>query len=171
MFSSRWFSSSLWVGAAALLLCAATPAQSLPPGVQLGMSAGALQAALPDLQRVARPQRPAGGLAGSWRGTPTAIAGLSFEPVFYFAGAALRRVEWVAAADNEADHGAAAFEALRVWGRERFGAEMVTHDPGSRYAAWVDGDTDIYAQHVDGARGATVRLVYKSRQTKDAGEL
>lgn len=135
------------------------------------MSPAELQAALPDAQRVARPQRLAGGLAGTFRGASTAIAGLDFEPTFYFAGAELRRVEWLAVADAQPDHGAAAFDELLAWGRGRFGNELASRDPGSRYAAWVAGDTDVYAQLVDGGRGASVRLVYKARQLKDASEL
>lgn len=165
------FRLSFALGAAALAMAGAASAQSLPPGVQLGMSPAELHAALPDAQRVARPQRLAGGLAGTWRGTPTAIAGLSFQPTFYFAGAELRRVEWLAAADALPDHGAGAFDALLGWGRGRFGGELASNDPGSRYAAWVAGDTDVYAQLVEGERGASVRLVYKARQLKDASEL
>ncbi|MDM0123258.1 hypothetical protein [Variovorax arabinosiphilus] len=135
------------------------------------MSPAELQAALPDAQRVARPQRLAGGLAGTWRGASTAIAGLTFEPTFYFAGTELRRVEWLADAGALPDHGASAFDALLGWGRGRFGNELASRDPGTRYAAWVAGDTDVYAQLVNGERGASVRLVYKVRQLKDASEL
>ena len=165
------FRLSFALGAAALFMTGAAAAQSLPPGVQFGMSPAALQAVLPDAQRVARPQRLAGGLAGTFRGGPAAIAGLDFEPTFYFAGAQLRRVEWVADADAQPDRGAAAFDELLAWGRGRFGGELASRDPGSRYAAWVAGDTDVYAQLVEGGRGASVRLVYKARQLKDASEL
>lgn len=168
MFSPRL---SLALAAAALVAAGAAAAQSLPPGVRLGISPAELQAAVPDAQRVARPQRLAGGLAGTFRGAPTAIAGLDFEPTFYFAGAQLRRVEWMAVTDAQPDRGAAAFDELVAWGRGRFGSELASRDPGSRYAAWVAGDTDVYAQLVEGGRGASVRLVYKARQLKDASEL
>ena len=168
MFPFRPFSA---LAGAALLISGAVSAQSLPPGVQLGMSPAELQAALPDAQRVARPQRLAGGLAGTFRGAPTAIAGLDFEPTFYFAGAQLRRVEWAAAADAQPERGAAAFDELVAWGRGRFGNELASRDPGNRYAAWIAGDTDVYAQLVESGRGASVRLVYKSRQLRDASEL
>lgn len=165
------FRLSFALGAAALFTTGAASAQSLPPGVQLGMSPAELQAVLPDAQRVARPQRLAGGLAGTFRGGHAAIAGLDFEPTFYFAGAELRRVEWMAVTDAQPDHGAAAFDELLAWGRNRFGNELSSRDPGNRYAAWVAGDTDVYAQLVEGGRGASVRLVYKARQLKDASEL
>ena len=168
MFPFRPFSA---LAGAALLISGAVSAQSLPPGVQLGMSPAELQAALPDAQRVARPQRLAGGLAGTFRGAPTAIAGLDFEPTFYFAGAQLRRVEWAAAADAQPERGAAAFDELVAWGRGRFGNELASRDPGNRYAGWIAGDTDVYAQLVESGRGASVRLVYKTRQLKDASEL
>jgi hypothetical protein len=159
--------------AGALALAASGPlcAQSLPPGVHLGMSAEELRAVLPDAQRVRRPQRLAGGLAGDWRAAPTVVAGLPFEPTFFFAGSVLRRIEWVASAESLPDRGAEAFAELLAWGRAQFGAETASHDPGSAYAAWVGSDADVYAQHVDEAHRAVLRLVYKARQLKDASEL
>lgn len=135
------------------------------------MSADALQAALPAAERVARPQRLPGGLAGSWRLAPTVLAGLPFETTFYFAGSVLRRVEYVASTPAEPDRGAGAFAQLLAWGRAAFGPEVGARDPGNAYASWVSGDTDVYAQHVDDPRRASVRLVYKARQIKDGGEL
>jgi hypothetical protein len=156
---------------ALLALAHAVPAQALPPGVHLGMSADELRQAVPDLQRVARPPRLAGGLAGNWRAAPSVIAGLPFEPVFYFAGDQLRRVEWSAAAESQPDQGAAAFAEILAWGRDSFGPELASNDPGSAYAAWVQGDTDVYAQRTADARHASVRVVYKMRQLKDGSEL
>ena len=167
----RSFLPSILLAIAALGAAAVATAQSLPAGVQLGMSPAELQAALPEAQRVARPQRLAGGLAGTWRGAPVAMAGLRFEPTFYFAGAHLRRVEWTTGADVTPDQCAAAFDALLAWGRGRFGSELASRDPGSRYAAWVADDTDVYAQLVEAERGPSVRLVYKTRQLRDASEL
>jgi hypothetical protein len=146
-------------------------AQELPPGVELGMNAAALREAVPDATRVHRPARLAGGVAGLWHGAPVHFASLDFEPVFFFGGGRLVRVEYVAADIDAADRGEAAFMALRDWGRARFGAELVTRDPGSDIASWVDGDTDIYAQRSIDARGATVRLVHKARVVKDARTL
>lgn len=160
------------LGAGALVLAAqGTAAQALPPGVRLGMSADELHGALPGVERVQRPQRLAGGLAGSWRGAPASWAGLSFEPVFFFAGGQLRRVEWVAATSSEADLGAAAFAEIVAWGRQSFGPELASNDPGSAYAAWNQGDCDVYAQRISDPRHASVRLVYKARLLKDASEL
>ena len=153
------------------LAAGAAHAQSLPPGVRLGMTVNELQGALPTVERVARPQRLAGGLAGSWRGAPTQVAGLPFEPTFFFAGGVLQRVEYAAAAQGAPDAGAAAFADIVNWGRERFGRELGSNDPGSAYAAWTDGDTDIYVQHTLDARRASVRLVYKARQLKDGSQL
>lgn len=154
-----------------LLAVTALHAQALPAGVRFGMSAEELHAALPDLERVQRPQRLAGGLAGTWHATPTKFAGVVFEPVFFFAGGELRRVEWVAAADALPDLGAAAFAEIVAWGRGSYGPELSSNDPGSAYAAWVSGDMDVYAQRTSDPRHASVRLVYKARQLKDASEL
>ncbi|MGI4778063.1 MAG: hypothetical protein ACRYGA_08075 [Janthinobacterium lividum] len=160
---------SVWSVAGAL------HAQDLPPGVALGMTPDGLRAALPTVERVARPVRIAGGLAGNWRGRPDMVAGLPFEPTFYFAGNALRRVEWVAVLPEtygNGDRGAAAYAGLVEWGRARFGTEMASRDPGSELASWADGDTDVYAQRTDDPRrGAGVRLVYRQRRLKDASQL
>ncbi|WP_298702071.1 hypothetical protein [uncultured Variovorax sp.] len=147
-------------------------AQALPPGVRLGMSAGELQAALPTAERVQRPQRLSGGLVGNWRAAPVEMAGLMFEPTFFFAASELRRVEYVASAQATPDGGTAAFAALVQWGRGAFGTELSSRDPGSAYAAWVSDDTDIYVQQQSGdPRRASVRLVYKMRQLRDGSEL
>ncbi|MDM0069548.1 hypothetical protein [Variovorax sp. J31P207] len=169
----RFLSKPVRALAAVTLLSAAQAgsAQALPPGVRLGMSADELQAALPSAERVQRPQRLAGGLAGAWRAAPTQLAGLSFEPVFFFAGGQLRRVEWVAATAAAPDLGAAAFAEIVAWGRQSFGPELGSNDPGSASAAWVQGDCDVYAQRISDPHHASVRLVYKARQLKDASEL
>ena len=109
---------------------------------------------------------------GTWRAAPTLLAGLPFEPIFFFAGGQLRRVEWVAATAAAPDLGAAAFAehrglgpraaSDRSWARTTRAAPM---RPGSQ------GDPDIYAQRTSDARHASVRLVYKARQLKDAAAL
>ncbi|WP_237288461.1 hypothetical protein [Variovorax sp. PAMC 28711] len=150
----------------------AAHAQGLPPGVRLGMTADALQSALP-VERVVRPQRLAGGLVGSWRTAPIAMAGLPFEPTFFFAGGELKRVAYLTVTDDPAQvpQLAAAFAELVQWGRAQFGHELGSSDPGSAYAAWSQGDADIYAQHTVDGRRATVRLVYKASQRKDGSAL
>lgn len=155
---------------AALAAMPAT-AQTLPAGVRLGMSADELRSVLPEVERVARPQRLAGGLAGNWRAAPVTLAGLPFDLTFFFAGGQLQRVEYVTAAQAEADRAAGAFSQLLAWGRTTFGPEVGARDPGSAYASWVAGDIDVYLQHTDGPRGASVRLVYKTRQLKDGSAL
>lgn len=156
----------------ALFFAAALHAQALPPGVELGMRTEALRAAMPTIERVARPVRIAGGLSGTWRGEPVVLGGLPFEPTFYTYGGELRRVEWVAQPEADGDRGAAAYAELVGWGRARFGTELASRDPGSELASWVAGDADVYAQRVDDPRRAgAVRLVYKLRQVKDASQL
>ena len=146
-------------------------AQALPPGVRLGMTADELQIAVPTAQRVQRPQRLAGGLLGSWQAAPVSIAGLVFEPTFFFAGSQLQRVEFVAPAQALPDGGAAAFAELVRWGRGVFGSELASNDPGTAYAAWTSEAADVYVQHVRDVRRASVRLVYKARQVRDGSEL
>jgi hypothetical protein len=154
-----------------LAAAGAVQAQALPAGVRLGMSAAELQAVLPALQRVPRPQRLAGGLAGTWHGAPGLVAGLPLETTWFFGGARLRRVEFTAGAQDPADPGAGAFDDIVAWGRGAFGPELASRDNGSEIAAWVDGDMDVYAQRTGDAHRASVRLVYKARVLKDASEL
>lgn len=156
---------------AAVFAAGALHAQALPPGVRLGMTAVELLAAMPTIERVPRPQRLAGGLVGSWRGAPVSMAGLAFEPTFFFADSQLRRVEFLASAEALPDGGAAAFAELLRWGRGVFGSELASNDPGSAYAAWTRQDADVYLQHMRDARRASVRLVYKARQVRDGSEL
>ncbi|RRH85063.1 hypothetical protein EH244_23470 [Variovorax beijingensis] len=156
---------------AAVFAAGALHAQALPPGVRLGMTPGELQAAMPALERVQRPQRLAGGLIGSWQAAPVWMAGLVFEPIFFFADSQLRRVEFLASAQALPDGGAAAFAELLRWGRGAFGGELASNDPGTAYAAWTSEAADVYLQHVRDARRASVRLVYKARQVRDGSEL
>jgi hypothetical protein len=155
----------------AIFIAGALHAQALPEGVRLGMSADELKAALPSAQAVARPQRLSGGLVGSLRGAPALVAGLPLEPTFYFAGGQLRRVEFAASAQAEADAGARAFSEIVQWGRSAFGPELASGDPGSQYAAWVQGRTDVYAQRIQNPQHASVRLVYALRERKDDSQL
>ncbi|MET3496736.1 hypothetical protein ABIC90_003801 [Variovorax boronicumulans] len=159
------------LAAGAVFATGAVHAQALPPGVRLGMTVDELQAALPAAQRVQRPQRLAGGLLGSWRAAPVEMAGLVFEPTFFFAAAQLRRVEYLAAAEASPDSGASAFGQLVQWGRGAFGNEIASRDLGSAYAAWTSGDADVYVQQVSDPHRASVRLVYKARQLRDGSEL
>ncbi|WP_256353882.1 hypothetical protein [Variovorax sp. dw_308] len=149
----------------------AAHAQALPAGVRLGMTAAELQAVLPTLERVPRPQRLAGGLAGAWHGAPGLVSGLPLETTWYFGGAQLKRVEFTANAQDRADLGADAFNEIVAWGRGAFGPELASRDSGSEIASWVDGGMDVYVQRVGDAHRASVRLVYKARVLKDGAEL
>jgi hypothetical protein len=180
--TARFRCIPILISASLALFIGAAGAQDLPPGVRLGMTADELRAAVPETARIARPQRLAGGLTGNWRGPATRIAEVDFGSVFYFAGDRLKRVEYVATtatagragtADDASmrDRGETAFAALVDWGRTRFGSEMRSNDPGSAYAAWAQGDTDIYAQRTFDAQSGTVRLVYRMRQLKDGRTL
>lgn len=99
------------------------------------------------------------------------MAGLAFEPTFFFAGSQLQRVEFVASAQTLPDGGAAAFAELVRWGRAAFGSELASNDPGTAYSAWTSADADVYLQHVRDTRRASLRLVYKARQVRDGSEL
>ena len=68
--------SRLLIGAIVALLSATSRAQSLPDGVELGMTVAQLQQAVGTLKPVPRPVRMAGGLVGSWTSQAVAIAGV-----------------------------------------------------------------------------------------------
>jgi hypothetical protein len=164
---------SLWLYLSALALLGIVPsavrAQQLPQGVVLGMSADELRRAVPDVEKVRRPVRMAGGLVGSWCSTPVQVFGLTGQQTFYFAGNRLTRVEFVGnAADASAN--AEAFNQIIAWGRSLDGPGIYANDAqGSSYAEWGAGDTEIYAQYVGGSGG--VRLVYKRKPDRDASQL
>ncbi|MDM0114110.1 hypothetical protein QTI66_18295 [Variovorax sp. J22R133] len=163
----RLFTSALFLSFAAVL----AHAQSLPEGVHMGMTVDELRAAVPSAERVPRPQRLSGGLAGTWRGAPAVVGGLPLAPTFYFAGARLQRVEFSASATSEPDLGAQAFNEIVSWGRGSFGQELASTDGASQYAAWSQGGVDVYAQRMGDPRHAAVRIVYAARERKDDSTL
>lgn len=171
LLSSPFLAFRAFAVCVAVFAAQALHAQALPAGVRLGMTADELRMAMPTVQRVQRPQRLAGGLLGSWQSAPVSMAGLAFEPTFFFAGSQLQRVEFVASAQALSDGGAAAFAELVRWGRAAFGSELASNDPGTAYAAWTSADADVYLQHVRDSRRASLRLVYKARQVRDGSEL
>lgn len=136
-------------------------AQPLPPGVQLGVGVDELRQALPSAERVRRPERLAGGLAGNWRLDHGAVAGLPGSQVFFFAGGQLRRVEFTVDAASDA-----AFEQLLAWGRQHYGPERPAQDAVSRYAAWSTADTDIYLRLLTSSRPG-LSLVISARPPRD----
>ncbi|QHJ01645.1 hypothetical protein GT347_20480 [Xylophilus rhododendri] len=129
-----------------------------------------LQSVLPSLERVRRPQRMGGGLVGGWQSSGAQLAGLSGTQTFFLAGGALRRVEFLADTQALADGGAAAFDSLLAWGRGRYGAERVSQDASSRYAAWSDADTDVYVRLLAPPR-AGLQLVIGQRPPRDDSNL
>lgn len=154
-----------------VLIAPVAQAQALPAGVHFGMTINELQAVQPEVQRVTKPQHLAGGLTGNWHGAPVVVAGLPFDLTFFFADSQLRRVEFLASTEPRTHLNATAFDALVAWGRSTFGPELGSSDPGGKYAAWVSGDVDVYAQSAIGPHQASVRLVYKEQQRKDGQSL
>lgn len=151
---------------AALVAPLAARAETLPGGVALDMTVAQLQQAQPDLKRVPRPARLAGGLVGRWSGSTVEVAGVSLTPTFFLAEGELRRVEYLAR-----ESGPAVFAALLEWARGKWGAELAASAPEGAYASWTNPDLDAYLQLASAASGAQVRLVVKQRVVKDAGEL
>lgn len=158
---------------AVCLLCAIAPqlqAQPLPEGADLGATPAELQRAMPDLEKVVRPTRMAGGLAGLWRSAPTALAGVVGNYTFFLAGGQVRRIEFWADAPADPSAADAAFDALAAWSRDLYGVEMASGGSGARYAAWSRPGVDIYLQQAPPPR-AGVRLVRVARAQRDGSAL
>lgn len=148
-------------------LVASAQAQALPDAVQLGMTPQQLRQAVPGLQPVHRPVRLSGGLVGSWSGPPAALAGIPMAPTYFFADGELRRIEYLAAPDADAQ----AYDALLAWGRKAWGPELASQGPEGAYATWNSDTTEVYLQRTTDARGPQLRLVIKAAAGKDASEL
>jgi hypothetical protein len=131
------------------------------------MSLQQLQQAVPALKPVAHPAHLAGGLVGRWSGPAIELAGAALTPTFFFAEAQLRRVEYLAAAED----GAAAFDPLLAWGRAAWGPELASRNPEGAYATWANGEVDAYLQQAIAPQGPRVRLVIKRRLVKDGSDL
>lgn len=130
------------------------------------MTAEQLQQAVPSLSKVARPVRMQGGLSGNWSAPPVAIAGMPFVPTFFFASGQLRRIEYLA---SPAD-AAAAFDAVRAWGRSQWGPELVSESPEASYATWAGDEMDVVLQATNPPQ-RDLRLVIRRRVNKDSSEL
>jgi hypothetical protein len=146
---------------------ASAQAQDLPGAVQLGMTPQQLRQVVPDLQPVHRPVRLAGGLVGSWTGPPAALAGVPMAPTYFFADGELRRIEYLASSDADAQ----AYDALLAWGRKTWGPELASQGPEGAYATWNSDTTEVYLQRTGDARRPQLRLVIKAAAGKDASEL
>src|SRR6478609_7145632 len=160
--------SRLLIGAiVALLLSAISHAQSLPDGVELGMTVAQLQQAVGTLKPVPHPIRMAGGLIGSWTSQPVAIAGVEVAPTYFFAGGQLRRVEYLASSPVDE----MSYDAVLAWARGQWGAELSSQSPEGAYATWAQGEVDVYLQRVGSTQPGQLRLVIKRRVLKNASEL
>lgn len=159
-----WFLALL--AACGLSFAGPACAQDMPGGARLGMTAEQLQQAVPAVAKVARPVRMQGGLAGSWSAPPVAIAGTAFVPTFFFAGGQLRRIEYLASPGDAA----AAFDAVRAWGRAQWGPELVSESPEASYATWTGEAMDAVLQATN-APQRDLRLVIRRRVAKDGSEL
>lgn len=162
---SSWRRALVFACMAALL--ASAQAQDLPGGAQLGMSRQQLRQALPGLRPVHRPVRLAGGLVGSWTGPAAALAGVAMAPTYFFAQGELRRIEYLAAPDADAQ----SFDALLAWGRGNWGPELASQGPEGSYATWSPDGMAVYLQRTGGGERPQVRLVIKADEGKDASEL
>ena len=110
---------------AALLLAGAVHAQTLPGGVQLGMTVEQLQQAVPAL----RAEKPAGrAVRGTaWSATGVDLAGVPLTVSFAVADGQVQRIEYLAASQ--------AYDALLQWGRTTFGPDPDSEEEAVREEA------------------------------------
>jgi hypothetical protein len=175
---SRCRPAGLLAAVAALAALAAAPsgalAQTLPPGVHLGMTADELQAAGLDLQRVRRPERMPGGALGVWsQAGQVGDDDMSFDVTYFMRGPVLDRVELVMTSAREGV--AASYERVVGVLRGQFGAELRSRSPAGtavdETASWAAEGEDV-AVYMTGAKDAAkVRVIYKRRTVKDASTL
>ena len=159
--------SRLLIGAIVALLAATSRAQSLPDGVELGMTVPQLRQAVGTLKPVPHPLRMAGGLIGAWTSQSVVIAGVDVAPTYFFAGGQLRRIEYLASSLVDE----MSFDAVLAWARAQWGAELSSLSPEGAYANWAQGEVDVYLQQAGGTQPSQLRLVIKRRVLKNAGEL
>ena len=159
--------SRLLIGAIFALLSATSHAQSLPDGVELGMTVAQLQQAVATLKPVPRPVRMAGGLVGSWTSQAVTIAGIEVAPTYFFANGQLRRIEYLAPSPVDE----MSYDAVLAWARAQWGAELSSQGSEGAYANWAQGDVDAYLQRVGATQPSQLRLVVKRRVLKNANEL
>lgn len=151
----------------------ATAQPLIPPGVHLGVTVSELREAVPGLHPVPRPQSVAGAV-GRWRVEGVQQADLVFDETFFFAGPALQRVELLLQPGMSSQPGEA-FAHLVASLQGLYGPELQLHgalssvEAGS--ASWVHDGVDILALQSGSAGQTRVRLIYKARVLKDAGEL
>jgi hypothetical protein len=148
------------------LMVSTAHAQVLPGAAELGMTVQQLQQAVP-LRAVPHPAHLAGGLAGSWSGPAIVLAGVALTPTFFFAEGQLRRIEYLAFPDADAQ----GYDALLAWGRAAWGPELASEGPEGTYATWSSDTLDAYLQRTGDAHRPQLRLVVKRHMGKDAGEL
>ncbi len=163
----HWLALRSACAAALLALATAASAQPLPSGIALGMHVSELRQAVPELRRVPRPARLAGGLVGSWSGPDIDIAGTTMVPTFYFAGDVLQRVEYANAGPTPDP----AFDSLLAWGRTQWGQELASSSPEASYATWTREDMSVYLQKTLPPQRPSVRLVFKRIVAVDASTL
>lgn len=165
--------------ASALLVCAApltSWAQAPALDGLLGTDEAGLLAAVPQAQRLSKPRLGPRGLRGQWVASPSVLAGLPFEAVFFFRNKQLQRVEQLWSATGAACGEQNSFTPLNLALQSRFGANPVLASGGEGgeqqvSAAWTQEASEVVAHYSRSAARCTLRVVYQAREAKDASEL
>lgn len=156
---------------AAVCLCSSVLASAADPATQLGLAESDLLAGpqVPEhLRRVARPDRLASGARGLWRVARTDWGGLQVQQTFYLAQGKVQRIELLLLPDAAAGGaGPGVFERVVATLQTALGPALLAGD----VASWVAGGVDVAAYRTASAQGLQVRVVYKTRELRDASAL
>lgn len=154
-----------WLPALAVLWLCHTPfASAADPANQLGLAESDLLAGPQVPERVTRPDRLASGARGLWRLARTDWGGLPVQQTFYLAQGKVQRIELLLLPEAA---GAGAFERVVATLQTALGPALLAGD----VASWVAGGVDVAAYRTASAQGPQVRVVYKTRELRDASAL
>ena len=153
---------------AAVCLCSSVLASAADPATQLGLAESDLLAGPQVPERVARPDRLASGARGLWRVARTDWGGLQVQQTFYLAQGKVQRIELLLLPDAAAGGaGPGVFERVVATLQTSLGPALLAGD----VASWVAGGVDVAAYRTASAQGLQVRVVYKTRELRDASAL
>ena len=158
-----------WLPALAVLWLCHTPfASAADPATQLGLAESDLLAGPQVPERVTRPDRLASGARRLWRLARTDWGGLQVQQTFYLAQGKVQRIELLLLPDAAAGGaGPGVFERVVATLQTALGPALLAGD----VASWVAGGVDVAAYRTASAQGLQVRVVYKTRELRDASAL
>ena len=161
-----------------LLLLLLTPVaragSTIVDGSLLGIDEAGLQQLLPTVRKTTKPVVGPHGVRGLWTLPDEALAGMSFETIFFFRGHKLERIEQrrsvpSSQCSQQFDHLTATLE-VRLGAAVR-SSEMSISEPANRSAAWSLEAFRTAAFQILNASACTLMLVHEPLDTRDGSSL